>query len=522
MIDEAEARRRREELEDETSFYGAMDGASKFVRGDAVAGIIITLINLVGGILIGVLTHGLTIGEAANVYTILTIGDGLVTQIPALLVSLAAGIVVTKGGTEGATNEAVLAQLGGYPKALYMAAALLFGIALLPGFPAPIFVVLAALMAGLGYALYRTAAAADETEAERARATEAAEASEDGNVAQTMKLDDIRLDMGDALVSMVNRPEAGLPAKIKSLRKLFGREYGFVLPSVRITDDSSLPANTYAVLLHGVEVARGEVRPTSMMVIAGLDQTKDLPGERGKDPTFGLDVLWADRTTADTAEERGLTVVDPESVITTHLTEVVKEHMPELLTYGATKELLDGLDRDYQKLAADIPGGQPTILLQQVLQALLAERVSIRNLPAIVEAVAEIARRTTDVARVTNHVRQRLSNQICKALTDAQGFVPVIALSPAWEREFSEAVRQNGDERTLVMSPQRVQEFVLEARKEIQRFAQGDEWPAIMVSPEVRSFVRSMLERVSPATQVVSHNEIHRKATLKTVARIGG
>ncbi|MCU4654313.1 flagellar biosynthesis protein FlhA [Roseibacterium sp. SDUM158016] len=521
MIDESEARRRREELEDETSFYGAMDGASKFVRGDAVAGIIITLINLIGGILIGVLSHGLTMGEAANVYTILTIGDGLVTQIPALLVSLAAGIVVTKGGTEGATNEAVLSQLGSYPKALYMAGALLLGIALLPGFPAPIFVALAALLAGLGYTLQRSTAAEENAAAREKAAAEANDATEE-SVAQTMKLDDIRLCMGDALVSMVNRPEAGLPAKIKSLRKLFARDFGFVLQSVRITDDSNLPGTTYAILLHGVEIARGDIRPGSMMVIASSEDSKDLHGERAKDPTFGLDVLWVDRGTADAAEERGLTVVDPESVITTHLTEILKDHMPDLLTYGATKELIEGLDRDYQKLASDIPGGQPTILLQQVLQALLSERVSIRNLPGIVEAVAEATRKTSDVTRVTNHVRQRLANQISKSLTDPQGFVPVIALNPSWEREFSEALRQNGDDRSLVMSPQRVQEFVLEARKEIQRFAQHDEWPAVLVSPEVRSFVRSMLERCSPATQVVSHNEIHRKAVLKTVARIGG
>ncbi|MGP1357627.1 flagellar biosynthesis protein FlhA [Roseicyclus sp.] len=522
LIDETEAKRRRKELEDETSFYGAMDGASKFVRGDAVAGIIITLINLIGGILIGVLQHGLTIGEAGNVYTILTIGDGLVTQIPALLVSLAAGIIVTKGGTEGATNEAVLAQLGGYPKALYMAAALLMAIGLLPGFPMPIFGFLAALLAGLGYAMQRTNAADRTAEAARAKAADDAEADADDNISQTMKLDEIRLDVGSALVPLVNRPDAALPGKVKSLRKLFARDYGFVLPAVRITDDASLPANAYAILVHGVEVARGEVRPMGMMVIAPAEETASLVGERSKDPTFGLDVVWVDRSAAGAAEDRGLTVVDPESVMTTHLTEVVKEHMPELLTFGATRALIEGLDRDYQKLASEIPGGQPVILVQQVLQTLLSERVSIRNLPSIVEAIAEAARRTTDVAQVTNHVRQRLSNQICKALADAQGFVPVIALSASWEKEFSEALRANGDERTLVMSPQRVQEFVLEARKEIQRFAQKDEWPAIMVGPEVRSFVRSMLERVSPATQVVSHGEIHRKATLKTVARIGG
>jgi flagellar biosynthesis protein FlhA len=445
-----------------------------------------------------------------------------VTQIPALLVSLAAGIIVTKGGTEGATNEAVLAQLGGYPKALYMAAALLLGIGFLPGFPFPIFGILAMLMAGLGLWMQRQAAESRARESARAKAEEASAANEEEPISRTMKLDEIRLNVGAALVPLVNSDDAALPGKVKSLRKLFARDYGFVLPSVRITDDTSLPSNSYAVLIHGVEVGRGEVRPMGIMVIASGEETAQLSGDRAKDPTFGLDVVWIDRSAAETAEERGLTVVDPESVVTTHLTELVKEHMPELLTYGATKALIETLDSDYRKLISDIPGGQPTVLVQQVLQALLSERVSIRNLPLIAEAVAEAARNTTDVSQVTNYVRQRLSNQICKALTDAQGFVPVIALSPAWEREFSEAMRVNGDERSLVMSPQRVQEFVLEARKEIQRFAQDDEWPAIMVSPEARSFVRSMLERVSPATQVVSHGEIHRKATLKTVARIGG
>mgnify|MGYP000495286758 CR=1 FL=1 len=218
----------------------------------------------------------------------------------------------------------------------------------------------------------------------------------------------------------------------------------------------------------------------------------------------------------------GCTVVDPESVITTHLTEIIKQHMPELLTYGAVQELIEGLPRPYQKLAGEISGTSPTILVQHVLQALLLERISIRNLPLIVEAIAEAGRTTSSVTLITEHVRRRLSNQICHALTDPSGFVPVITMSSSWETEFNGAVRMNGEERNFLMSPQRVQEFVLEARKEIQRFAQQDEWPALMVSPEVRSFVRSMLERVSPMTQVISHNEVHRKAALRTVATIGG
>ncbi|SDF35054.1 flagellar biosynthesis protein FlhA [Limimaricola pyoseonensis] len=525
LIDEEQARARRKELEDESGFFGAMDGASKFVRGDAVAGLIITAINILGGILIGVVQHGLPVGQAANAYTTLTIGDGLVSQIPALIVSLAAGLIVTKGGTEGAANEAVLSQLGKFPKALYMAGALLFGIGLLPGFPLPVFAVLALMLAGLGRVMQREAERTVTREAREAAAAQRAEESkgeEGDDVRQTLKLDDLRLDLGAGLVPLINRADAALPGKIKSLRHLFAREYGFVLPSVRIKDDPLLGSETYAVTVQGVEAARGEVRATGMMVINPAEAGIDLPGPRGKDPTFGLDVVWVDAQNADRAEAAGCTVVDPESVITTHLTEVIKQHMPELLTYGAVQQLIEGLPREYQKLAGEISGASPAILLQHVLQALLTERISIRNLPLIVEAVAEANRTTSNVTLITEHVRRRLSNQICHALTDGQGFIPVITMSPAWESEFNGAVRMNGEERNFLMSPQRVQEFVLEARKEIQKFAQRDEWPALMVSPEVRGFVRSMLERVSPMTQIISHNEVHRKASLRTVAVIGG
>ncbi|RVV96967.1 flagellar biosynthesis protein FlhA [Mesobaculum littorinae] len=521
LIDEEEARRRRKELEDESGFFGAMDGASKFVRGDAVAGIIITLINVVGGILIGVVQRGMGVGEAASVFTTLTIGDGLVSQIPALIVSLAAGLIVTKGGTEGAANEAVLSQLGKFPKALWMAAALLLGIGLLPGFPLMIFLTLAAMMAGLGLVMKRSADAAEAAERRRAAQAEAGPTAAEETVQDKLKLDDLRLDMGDALVPLITSREAALPGKIKSLRNLFATDYGFVLPSVRIKDDLTLPGNTYTLVVHGVEAARGEIRPTGMMVINPADAPLDLPGERTKEPTFGLDALWVDTQTAAEAERRGYTVVDPESVITTHLTEVIKEHMPELLTYGATRDLMDGLDKNYQKLITDLSAASPAILLQQVLQTLLAERVSIRNLPLIVEAIAEIGRATTNVARVTEHVRKRLATQICQTLTDGGGFVPVITLSPAWEAEFTDAVRVNGDDRNFLMSPKRVQEFVLQARQEIQKFAARDEWPALMVAPEVRAYVRSMLERVSPMTQVIAHTEIHRKAALRTVATVG-
>ncbi|UWR32797.1 flagellar biosynthesis protein FlhA [Sulfitobacter sp. W027] len=521
LIDEDEARRRRKELEDESAFFGAMDGASKFVRGDAVAGLIITLINVIGGILIGVVQRGMGVGDAFNVFTSLTIGDGLVSQIPALVVSLAAGLIVTKGGTRGAANEAVFDQLSNFPKALYMAAMLLFGIGLLPGFPLLVFALLAAAMVGLGVVIQRGAA-----EAAEAKAQADAEAQKKQDMPEVdsnpMHLDELRLVLGEGLVALANRPDAVLPSKIKSLRKHFAEEFGFPMPSVRIKDDVSLPINSYSFQIHGVDVAKGDIRANQMMVINPEGAPLQLPGEATREPTFGLDALWVDSKVADQAEAQGYTVVDPESVITTHLTEVVKENMSELLTYGSAKEAIEGLDRNYQKLVNDLPVPSPAILVQQVLQELLLERVSIRNLPLIVEAMAEATRQTSKPALVLENVRRRLSSQICQGLSDGQGFVPVITLSPSWEAEFIDAVKMVGDDRTFVMSPKRVQEFVLQARQQIQRFASEDSWPALMVNPEARSYVRSMLERVSPMTPVISNAEIHRKVSLRTVATIGG
>lgn len=521
MIDEHQARARRTELEEESSFFGAMDGASKFVRGDAVAGLIITLINVVGGILIGVTSRGLSIGEAANNYTVLTIGDGLVSQIPALIVSLAAGLLVTKSGTKGAANEAVLKQLGNFPRALYMASALCFAVGFMPGFPFLVFAGLAGSMGALGYFMQGQLAEQETTRlAEEADKAKAGDAPVDP-IQDMLKLDDLRLDLGAALVPLITSTDAALPGKVKSLRSLFIKDFGYVIPPVRIKDDTTLPAMTYAISLHGVETARGELRPGAMMIIEPNGADVDIPGERTREPTFGLNAIWVDQSRASEAEARGMTVVDPESVVTTHLTEVIKEHMPELLTYASTQELVEGQTKEYQKLLNDISNNAPMVLMQHVLQALLSERVSIRNLPKIIEAVAEASGTTKNVKIIVEHVRAQLSKQICQALVDENGYVPVVTLGQTWEMEMQNAISRNGEEVNFIMSPQRVQDFVLAVRKEIQQFAASDQWPALLVAPDTRPYVRSILERVSPMTQVISHNEVHRKASLKTVATIG-
>ncbi|WP_340263211.1 flagellar biosynthesis protein FlhA [Sulfitobacter pontiacus] len=520
-ITEEEAKLRRKTVEEESAFFGAMDGASKFVRGDAVAGLIITLINVFGGIMIGMISHGLSVGDAMSRYTVLTIGDGLVTQIPALVVSLAAGLLVTKGGTLGAANEAVLGQLSNFPKALYVAAGLTFCIGWLPGFPLMIFLALSAGMAGFGYIMQKSFVERDKAEKLAAARDAAPVESAEDKLSDMLRVDDVRLDLGSGLVPMITSVNAALPGKVKSLRSLFIKDFGFVLPLVRIKDDAELPAYTYAISLQGVEAARGEVDPMMMMVINPSGQEINLPGKRTREPTFGLEAIWVDETRASEAELMGMTVVDPESVITTHLTEVIKEHMPEILTYAATQELIEGQGKEYQKLLTSGSDSSSAVMLQHVLQALLAERVSIRNLSMIIEAVAEASATSKNIRTVIEHARSKLAKQICQSLKDSQGYVPVINLGGDWERELASSISKANGEETFLMSPSRVQEFVLAVRKEIQKFSSADEWPAILVSPQARPYVRSILERVSPMTQVISHNEVHRKASLRTVGTVG-
>ena len=520
-ITEEEAKLRRKTVEEESSFFGAMDGASKFVRGDAVAGLIITLINVFGGIMIGMISHGLSVGDAMSRYTVLTIGDGLVTQIPALVVSLAAGLLVTKGGTLGAANEAVLGQLSNFPKALYVAAGLTFCIGWLPGFPLMIFLALSTGMAGFGYIMQKSFVERDKAEKLAAARDAAPVESAEDKLSDMLRGVDVRLDLGSGLVPMITSVNAALPGKVKSLRSLFIKDFGFVLPLVRIKDDAELPAYTYAISLQGVEAARGEVDPMMMMVINPSGQEINLPGKRTREPTFGLEAIWVDETRASEAELMGMTVVDPESVITTHLTEVIKEHMPEILTYAATQELIEGQGKEYQKLLSSGSDSSSAVMLQHVLQALLAERVSIRNLSMIIEAVAEASATSKNIRTVIEHARSKLAKQICQSLKDSQGYVPVINLGGDWERELASSISKANGEETFLMSPSRVQEFVLAVRKEIQKFSSADEWPAILVSPQARPYVRSILERVSPMTQVISHNEVHRKASLRTVGTVG-
>ena len=522
LINEDDARKRRKELETESSFYGAMDGASKFVRGDAIAGILITFINIIGGIIIGVVQKDMSMAEAAENYTLLTIGDGLVSQIPALVVSTGAGMLVTKAGVTGATDEAVFGQLTNYRMTLWIAAALLVLMSFIPGLPAWPFALLAVLCGGSAFFLQRQ----DRQEEVAARIAEMEEetpvAPPEEPISTALQIDLIRLELGYGLLPLINaNDEHRLTDQIKALRRQIAGEMGFVMPAVRIQDNLQLPANSYVIRVKEIESGKGDLRPNMHLVIDPRGEKITLPGEATVEPTFGLPAMWIADNQREEAMFRGYTVVDPSTVVVTHITEIVKDHMPELLSYAETQKLIDELPESQKKLIDDLIPSQINLGgIQRVLQNLLNERVSIRDLPTILEGVSEAVGYTRNVTQITEHVRARLSRQLSDANVNAEGVVTLITLTPEWEDTFIKSIVGQGDEQHLAMPPTKLQEFINGVRSAFERAAMNGETPALLVSPQIRPFVRSVIERFRPVTVVLSQNEIHPKAKIRTVAQI--
>ncbi|MGE0407761.1 MAG: flagellar biosynthesis protein FlhA [Amphiplicatus sp.] len=519
LISEAEARTRRKQLEEESNFFGAMDGASKFVRGDAIAGLLITLINIIGGVVIGVVQMGMSLADAGETYTLLTIGDGLVSQMPALVISVAAGLLVSKAGVEGSADKAVAAQFAEYPKALGLVAGVLLIVAILPGMPFIPFVLLALAVGAAALAIARR----KKREAERgAREEAAARPRIEDDPAHMLVMDDLRIELGYGLLPLIN--DGGAPRltdQIRALRRAIAQELGFVTPPVRILDNMQLGAESYVIRLKEQEVGRGEVRPGRFLVMDPGGRRLDLVGEPTREPAFGLDAMWIEESQREAASLKGLTVVDAATVLTTHLTEIIKAAAPELLSYAETKKLIDALPEKHKHLVGDlIPSVASVTTVQRVLQALLAERVSIRDLPAILEAIAEAAPHSQSAAHIAEHVRARLARQICGAIRSADGAAPIITLSALWEREFADALIGQGDDRQLALAPSKLQEFVGLAMKKLEAAAAAGEAAAIVTSAAIRPFVRSVLERVRAQTTVLSQNEIHPHTRLKNLGQI--
>jgi flagellar biosynthesis protein FlhA len=527
LIDEKVAKERRKALEDESGFFGAMDGASKFVRGDAVAGLLVVFINIVGGIIIGVAQQGLSFSEAARTYTLLTVGDGLVTQIPALIVSTAAGLLVSKAGVSGAADKALMKQLSGYPQALGMSSGVMLVLSMLPGIPMLPFLALGGGAAALAFHASKfkraaTAATASAAAAPAAAAAAAAAAAEEP-ISAALKIDDLKIELGYALLPLVNGPDGTdrLTDQIKALRRSLAIEMGFVMPSVRILDNVQLEANTYIIKIKEVDAGTGRIWPNQFMAMDPGGSQVNVPGIHTTEPTFGLPATWVDASLKEEASLKGYTVVDAATVLSTHLTELLKNNMSDLLSYGEVQKLLKDLPKEQGELVKDIVPGQITISgIQRVLQLLLTERISIRDLSTILEGVADALAFSRNPATVVEHVRARLSRQICAQNTSFNGYLPLIALSAKWEQAFAESLIGQGEERSLAMQPSRLSEFMTIVRERFEQAAREGEAPVLVTSASIRPFVRSLVERFRAQTTVLSQAEIHPRARLKTVGSI--
>jgi len=526
LIDEATARKRRSTLEAESAFFGNMDGASKFVRGDAIAGLLITFINIIAGMVIGVLQQGLSFQEAGNNYTLLTVGDGLVSQIPSLIVSTAAGLLVSKAGVTGSADKALVAQFTGYPKALGMSSAVIGVMAFLPGMPILPFL---ALAGGMGYLAFRSTkkkaselakAAADAISGK----TASTKPAEDAPISDSLKIDELKLELGYALLSLVKEDETGtdrLTEQIKALRRQLATELGFVMPPVRILDNMQLEPNDYVVKIKEVDAGKGRIYANQLMVMDPMGKEITLPGHHTTEPTFGLPATWIDLALRDEAELKGYSIIDPSTVISTHLTEVLKANVADLLSYANVQSLLAGLPKDQQKLVEDIvPSSISVSGIQRVLQHLLGERISIRDLPTILEGIAEVAGAGRTTQMIAEHVRSRLARQICAANLGPDGNLPLLTLSPQWERDFAEAMVGDGADRHLAMAPSRLQQFILAIQQGFENAAQIGELPVLITSPSVRPHVRAIIERFRPQTVVMSQNEVHPRIRLRTIGAV--
>jgi flagellar biosynthesis protein FlhA len=523
IIDERTAQTRRRELEEESSFFGSMDGASKFVRGDAIAGLIITAINIIGGILIGYFRHEMQIGEAADVFIKLSVGDGLVTQIPALIVSLAAGLLVSKGGTRGSADKAVFGQLGAYPRALHVAALLLLVLALMPGLPFFPFFILAACMSTLGYMIpRRLQREAAEVEAGEKAKQVSKDEEERNSVKASLKTAEIELLIGKQLSTRLVAGHQELAFRMSKMRKKFASQYGFVVPEVRLTDDFTIPAKSYQIKIHGTVVAEHAMRVGEVMVLLGNRQPPKIPGEEVREPAFGMRAFSVPETFQEDLKRENFAFADNMSVLLTHLSEVIRNNLPQLLSYKDMKALLDRLDQEYRKLADDIctshisyPG------LQAALKLLLAERVSIRNLHLIIEAIAEIAPHVRRTEGIVEHVRIRMSQQICGDLTEG-GVLKVLRLGNRWDLAFHQSLKRDakGDIREFDIDPRQLEEFGQEASRTIRTHVDAGERFVIVTAPDARPYVRMIIERLFPTLPVLSHVEIAKGVEIRVLGTI--
>ncbi|WP_037989591.1 flagellar biosynthesis protein FlhA [Tepidiphilus margaritifer] len=524
LIDEAEARRRRKEIAQEADFYGAMDGASKFVRGDAVAGILILFINIIGGLIVGVAGHGMDLSRAIDSYVILTIGDGLVAQIPALMVSIASGMVVARVGEESMDlGDLMIQQVFTNPRVLALSSGILVLLGMIPGMPNFVFLLIGG---GLGWLAWKRWSREQEEAAAPAAAEaappppkeEAVEASWD----DVQPVDVLGLEVGYRLIPLVDQSQGGeLLKRIRGLRKRFAQEVGFLPAPVHIRDNLELRPNAYRILLKGVEIGSGEVYPGQYLAINPGQVLGTIEGRPGKDPAFGLPALWIDAAQRERAHALGYTVVDAATVIATHLNQVLVEHAAELLGREETQALLDRIKKESPKLVEDlVPTVVPVTTVQKVLQYLLEEGVAIRDMRTILETLAEWAPKTQDPIELTSRVREALGRAIVQSLAPGSGKVPVLMLDPALERILMQAVGAGGGKPGAI-EPGLADTLLRQTGAAAQRLEQRGQAPILLVPPQLRWLLARFLRRAVPNLRVIATSEMPEERSIEIVEMIG-
>ena len=525
LIDEGEAKARRSEISREADFYGAMDGASKFVRGDAIAGIIITIINILGGLIIGVLQQGMDALTAAQTYTILTVGDGLVSQIPALIISTAAGIIVSRAGSDTTMGAEFGRQFTLQPKAMMIAGGISLAFGLLPGLPTIPFMVLGSVVSFVGYmSLKKKDEEVQHAEQEKEKQTSAAPPQPE-KVESLLPLDTLELEVGYGLIPLVDEEQNGdLLDRIRSIRRQFALEMGFIVPPVHVRDNLQLQPGEYAFLIKGIEVARSELMMGHFLAMDPGDVKRKVEGIPTKEPAFNLPALWVPEKKKEEAQLAGYTVVDLSTVVATHLTEVIRIHADELLTRQDVQKLIDNVAQTNAKVVEELI---PSLLnigqVQKVLQHLLRERVSIRDLQTILETLADRAPMTKDTELLTEFARQKLSRSIIRQYETPEGELPLITLGNDIEDIMTKSIHDTERGTYLSLDPQLGQAILEAVNKKMDVFAQFNYQPLLLCSPVIRRHLRHLTERFIPNLVVLSHNELTPTVRLKVLgeARLG-
>ncbi|MEO1273818.1 MAG: FHIPEP family type III secretion protein, partial [Pseudomonadota bacterium] len=521
--------------QEETTFYGSLDGASKFVKGDAVAGLLITLLNLVMGLAMGLAAHGLTLAEAVETYAILTVGDGLVSQIPSVITSIAAALLLSKGGVVGTADRALGSQLGGYPSALATVAGLMALLAFLPGLPFLPFLAGAAILGGVAWLVWQ-APKADEAPEEEEETPEGV-LGRDRPLGDLLDVDEIHVRFSPALLPAIIAPGAGLDARISNMRRHIATEFGFVMPEVRLTDDPLLPENHYAILIHGTEATRAVLEPTKVMVLLRDDLTLPSEGRDVSEPVYGAPARWVAPEAQEEAELLGLPIITPAEVVATHLLETVKGHLGRLCTRRAVRRLLDEFSRPSDPARAEanrkllddfVPERVPHDLLQAVLRGLLEERVPIRNLQLILEAVAEARASGLGLDGTIEHVRRRIAFLIVSRLTDADGRLPLIQLDEGWEKLFArheepasgaeaKGASAPSPPADIALPPDAFNRFAESVKGALTVPAKRGLTAAVATTARRRRFISEILDAKGISNPVLSYEEIGNRTPLSLV-----